>query len=96
MLHQVIEIPRLELTTSLAPPAPAIATSAPVRKPDRLNFAGVCLWCGMRDCASARCIKLHARSRWMVCDECQGYAAGDCLCVHGVIEATPIRAAPRI
>jgi hypothetical protein len=57
------------------------------RKPDRENFAGVCLWCGTRSCKSRRCIELHARSQWMVCDECSGFGAGECFCFHGVVEA---------
>ena len=63
---------------------------APVaEKPMRLNFARVCLWCGVRDCESPRCVGLHERSRWAICDECDGYEAGDCTCVHGVIEMAP-------
>jgi hypothetical protein len=62
-----------------------------VAKPPRLNFAGVCLWCGERGCACRRCDELHARSQWVVCDQCGGFAEAECACVHGVIEATPIR-----
>jgi hypothetical protein len=61
-----------------------------VTKPPRLNFAGVCLWCGERDCERRRCVELHAGSVWVVCDECNGFAAGECTCAHGVMEATPI------
>jgi len=60
-----------------------------VDKPLRWNFARVCLWCGVRECESPRCIALHARSRWAVCDRCDGDEAGDCGCVHGVIEMAP-------
>jgi hypothetical protein len=55
-------------------------------KPLRLNFALVCMWCGERGCESERCIERHARSRWMVCDECHGFAFGDCTCTFGVVE----------
>lgn len=57
------------------------------RKPPRLNFAGACMWCGERDCRSPRCINLHVRSRWVVCDECGGESFCLCTCVFGVMEA---------
>lgn len=65
------------------------------KKPGRLNFAGVCLWCGERGCQQARCVELHARSEWMLCDECAGFSEAGCMCVHGVVEATPIRVPAR-
>jgi hypothetical protein len=68
--------------------APAEAT-----KPPRLNFARICLYCDERDCEEPRCIALYARSRWMVCPDCGGLGWADttvpCLCVFGVIEASP-------
>jgi hypothetical protein len=59
------------------------------RKPPRLNFAGVCMWCGEPGCRSRRCMRLHARSRWMVCDDCGGESFCLCTCVFGVVEASP-------
>jgi hypothetical protein len=65
-----------------------LASEPPVvRKPPRLNFADACMWCGERGCQSPRCIGLHARSRWVVCDECGGESFCSCTCVFGVIEA---------
>jgi hypothetical protein len=64
------------------------------KKPGRLNFAGVCLWCEEAHCERSRCIELHARSEWMICDECGGFSLCGCSCVHGVIEATPVRLPP--
>jgi hypothetical protein len=95
MLHQVMTgvDPQAALRPNGSPPWRA--ARAPTGKPDRLNLARVCLWCGVRDCDSARCIELHARSRWMVCDECDGYSSGGCFCVQGVVEAAP-DAAPAI
>lgn len=69
-------------------------------KPLRLNFALVCIWCGERGCESERCITLHARSRWVVCEECHGYGfAPDCDCTFGVVETVSentIRAQQRV
>ena len=63
-------------------------------KPARENFAHVCLWCGRRHCKSARCIALHARSRWMICDACAGLDVERCGCTHGVVEASSERQRP--
>ena len=63
---------------------------APVaQEPTRLNYAGVCLWCGDRDCESPRCVELHERSRWGICDLCNGYEEAGCSCAHGVMELAP-------
>src|SRR5947208_14020240 len=69
--------------------APATADRSPVVRPPRLNFAGVCVWCGEPGCESPQCLEAHARSRWMVCDECGGLGlcGCDCDCVFGVVEA---------
>ncbi len=73
-------------------PAPATSSSAAsvVLKPLRLNFAQVCLWCGMRWCQSATCIARHDASVWIVCERCDGFAGMvECdICVNGVVEAT--------
>jgi hypothetical protein len=67
-------------------------------KPPRLNFAGRCLYCLERDCESPECEARYARSRWMVCPECDGRegdeASGlECRwCIFGVVEAAPLRA----
>jgi hypothetical protein len=65
---------------------PAVA----VFRPARLNFAGVCLWCGVRWWQSPRCITKLAASVWVVCPRCGGGAIGeyDSTCyesVHGVV-----------
>jgi hypothetical protein len=67
-------------------------------KPPRLNFAGRCLYCLERDCESPECEARYARSRWMVCPECDGRegdeASGlECRwCIFGVVEVAPLRA----
>ncbi len=69
-------------------------------RPSRLNAAGWCVHCLGRYCESARCIDVHARSVWEVCDRCGGTeyvnghvdpatAAGRCDCIGGLVEATP-------
>ncbi len=65
-----------------------------VLRPARLNVAGWCIWCLERYCDSARCIRLHEGSRWMVCPECDGSESIDeeCFvrcrsCRDGVVEA---------
>jgi hypothetical protein len=65
------------------------AASRVATRPPRLSFAGVCVWCGERECESPWCIESHARSRWMVCPECGGEAlcGCECDCVFGVVEA---------
>lgn len=74
------------------------ATVAALR-PLRFNFAQVCIWCETRWCESPRCVAMHERSLWTVCDQCDGFGSlGDdgmtaCLCTHGLIEATAAGAA---
>ncbi len=73
--------------------------TAPVLRPARLNAAGRCLHCFGVGCDSARCIDVHARSIWEVCDRCGGTeyvnghrdpatAAGRCDCIGGLVEAS--------
>lgn len=59
-------------------------------RPSRLNFAGVCLWCGRRWCASGACVARHEASLWVVCPTCHGFRdrLDDC-CVYGVVAAGP-------
>ncbi|GHJ50246.1 hypothetical protein Cs7R123_75880 [Catellatospora sp. TT07R-123] len=70
-------------------------TTAPagvVLKPVRLNFAGVCIYCGGRDCVAARCIAAHEASQWEVCRNCNGagfqFGSEDdpCFCCFGLVE----------
>jgi len=69
-----------------------IAPSVAVLKPVRLNFAGVCIYCGVRDCVSARCVAAHELSRWVVCGNCNGssfqFGSPDdpCFCCFGLVE----------
>lgn len=75
------------------------AVARAVTRPPRLNFAGVCIWCGERECQSQSCVEAHARSRWMVCDLCHGLGlcGCDCDCVFGAVEAPrPERSSGRI
>jgi hypothetical protein len=66
----------------------AADATAALFKPLRLNFAQVCLYCGVRWCASAGCVELHAESVWGPCEDCDGFGQlVDCTaCVHGVAE----------
>ena len=68
----------------------AIATEL---KPLRLNFAQYCIQCGDRWCESPACIAKHARSRWMVCDRCDGTMEDEdgcpCGCAYGLVEDWP-------
>lgn len=65
-------------------------------RPNRLNFAGWCIYCGGRDCREARCIAMHDRSVWAVCDRCEGSEYVDwestcmdrCTCTGGLREVT--------
>lgn len=74
-----------------ADPGPSTVVEA--SKPPRLNLAGVCLYCGERDCESAKCMAWHARSRWMVCPDCDGQEWSElyepCGCIFGVVELWP-------
>jgi hypothetical protein len=69
--------------------APAVVAE----KPPRLNFAGVCLHCGERDCEAPECVSWHEQSAWMVCPDCDGQKWSEtyepCGCVFGVVEAWP-------
>ena len=62
-------------------------------KPSRLTFGRVCIWCGERECRKPICVTRHSRSYWMICPDCNGTLARDCVelcgCVYGVIEAVP-------
>ncbi|WP_020522936.1 hypothetical protein [Catelliglobosispora koreensis] len=54
-------------------PQSTATVKAPVLvSPPRFTVAGICIWCERRECASARCIELHATSVWAVCQECDG------------------------
>lgn len=66
-------------------------------RPSRLNVTGWCLYCLTQNCTAARCIDIHARTVWGVCDKCGGsqYVGGHvdpetatqrCDCFGGVIE----------
>ncbi|KZM69672.1 hypothetical protein [Nocardia terpenica] len=51
----------------------ALKTEAPgIVRPDRLNYAGWCIWCGERYCTKARCVKMHVESIWGPCSVCGG------------------------
>jgi len=59
------------------------------RRPERLNNAGICIWCGDAGCESPRCKAQWLASRWVVCPECQGSEWRDfmpCGCCGGVVE----------
>lgn len=64
----------------------------PRSKPPRRTFAGYCIYCDQRGCTSSRCIDLHDRSHWDVCDRCDGRTyiedKGTCFCAWGLIEGT--------
>ncbi|TDE13047.1 hypothetical protein [Jiangella asiatica] len=76
-----------------------LQATVPALRPLRFNFAQVCIWCETRWCELPRCIAMHERSLWAVCDQCDGFGSlGDdgmtaCMCTHGLIEATPASAA---
>jgi hypothetical protein len=65
-------------------------------KPPRLNFARRCLYCLERDCDSPGCEAMYARSRWVVCPECDGREGDEASstrcgwCTFGVVEVAPI------
>lgn len=70
-----------------------LQATVPALRPLRLNFAQVCIWCATRWCESPRCIAMHERSAWIVCDQCDGFGSkadslSACLCTHGLVEAT--------
>lgn len=56
-----------------------------VFRPPRLNFAGVCIWCGRVGCASRGCARRHERSWWGPCLECWAGLDGvdGCICSPG-------------
>src|SRR4051794_4577934 len=63
----------------------------------RLSPGGLCPWCEGRDCRSARCNALHARSVWAVCPDCDGLGwreDGDRCCFLGIIEVDPVAVDP--
>jgi hypothetical protein len=66
----------------------------------RLNFAQVCIYCGVRWCQSAQCIAQYEASSWGVCPTCEGGAMDEevdpdeedllalftsCVCAYGVV-----------
>jgi hypothetical protein len=56
--------------------------------PPRLNGAGVCGWCLEQGCTAERCELFHARSAWMVCENCWGHQRDGhkaCYCWSGMI-----------
>lgn len=59
-------------------------------RPPRVNLAGVCIYCGLRGCASARCIEIWSNSRWSICPDCDGTETTpdyqSCWCTSGVTE----------
>ncbi len=65
-------------------------------RPNRLNYAGWCIYCDERNCRNPRCIGVHARSVWAVCDLCDGSEYVDwestcmerCTCTGGLREVT--------
>ncbi|MFF0493437.1 hypothetical protein ACFYTQ_30830 [Nocardia sp. NPDC004068] len=67
-------------------------------RPERLNSAGYCIYCGDRWCESARCVSAFARSRWTECDECHGtqriedQVALCGWCIGGLTEVEPAAA----
>lgn len=72
------------------------ASESALVKPLRLNFAGWCLYCDEQGCTKSRCIELHARSRWLVCNACggNGFNPDDDItkcsrCAHGLMETFP-------
>jgi hypothetical protein len=58
-------------------------------RPSRLNFAGVCIWCGIWQCQSRECAARHEVSWWAPCEGCRGGTADDwtdCHCSWGISE----------
>jgi hypothetical protein len=41
-------------------------------RPNRLNFAGFCVYCLERDCTSPRCEEHHRQADWQICVHCDG------------------------
>jgi len=82
-----MQVEAIPLSTSAEPGGSA----APTFKPLRLNFAQVCLYCGIRWCQSPECIAIHAQSEWAVCDDCDGFGTpATCTsCTHGVVQLVP-------
>ncbi|MGF1661099.1 MAG: hypothetical protein ACFCVG_01265 [Kineosporiaceae bacterium] len=67
---------------------PQLVHEAP-RKPERLNCAGYCQWCGDRDCTSPVCIDRDRTSEWAVCPDCHGSEISElvaCHCFSGVVQ----------
>ncbi|GII25459.1 hypothetical protein [Planosporangium mesophilum] len=71
--------------------ATAVTATATVSlfKPLRLNFAQVCMYCGVRWCESPRCVEMHNDAIWIVCADCDGFGTlvGCRNCMHGVVES---------
>jgi len=61
----------------------------------RCNFAGFCMYCGLRACQDSECIRSYTASFWAVCETCGGAAADEwgtrcpAHCMLGVIEVFP-------
>src|SRR4051812_16547217 len=53
----------------------AARTLAASFRPARLNFAQVCLWCGVRWCESTVCVEMWAEALWGPCDTCDGFGS---------------------
>lgn len=67
-------------------------------RPPRLNFAGVCIRCGVPGCDSRQCVADHDRSWWAPCPECVGGTVDDpacCYCTYGVMEMESTAAAQK-
>ncbi|MEM9611661.1 MAG: hypothetical protein AAF962_27855 [Actinomycetota bacterium] len=55
-----------------------------MRRPERLNAAGTCTWCGVTDCTNSLCRRVHAIVPWRLCSTCEG--AGFCrYCCGGLV-----------
>ena len=52
----------------------------------------MCMCCGEPGCESEECIAWYARSRWIICPDCQGMSLGGdgCFCVTSMVEVAPI------
>lgn len=77
------------MTAVITPPAAEPAAIAPVVRPPRITFAGVCIYCEQRDCVSQHCEQVHQRTRWDTCPDCDGIGVaphGACHCAYGLAE----------
>src|SRR5690606_17372152 len=63
-----------------------------VFRPPRLNFAGVCIFCGVLGCTAVECARRHEQTWWAPCVECWAGLAGidgvlcGSGCVRGVVD----------